>query len=183
MTFVSVTSEFAIVVRMAALRERAVSLAALMAVMEVSEPLDRNDELLSFGPHFGGGALDEFVSRLSALGLRYLDDFFEFAGDHPKWCAFGARLVPPGAMEIGTRLANVDLEEIEMRCNRATSGPWKSYVEGREEMSGSSFIMTGAEDIYLTGATVADQDFIAHARQDIPQLIEEVRRLQGLLSQ
>ena len=44
-------------------------------------------------------------------------------------------------------------------------------------MSGSSFIMTGGEDIYLTGATGADQDFIAAARQDVALLVEEVRRL------
>jgi hypothetical protein len=49
-------------------------------------------------------------------------------------------------------------------------------------MSGSDFIMTGAEDIYLTGATTADHDFIAHARQDVPRLISEIDRLRKLLS-
>lgn len=33
------------------------------------------------------------------------------------------------------------------------------------------------EDIELTGATNSDQDFIAHARQDIPRLLAEVERL------
>jgi hypothetical protein len=33
------------------------------------------------------------------------------------------------------------------------------------------------EDIELSGATVADQDFIAHAREDVPRLVAEVRRL------
>ncbi len=80
-----------------------------------------------------------------------------------------------------TFLTGDDLEEIKKRCDEATPGPWKSYVEGREEMSGSDFIMTGGEDIYLTGATVADQDFIAHARQDIPKLVAEVERLRKLL--
>ena len=74
-----------------------------------------------------------------------------------------------------------EIEEIKRRCGQATPGPWKSYVEGREEMSGSDFIMTGGEDIYLTGATAADQDFIAHARQDIPKLVAEVERLKKLL--
>jgi hypothetical protein len=32
-------------------------------------------------------------------------------------------------------------------------------------------------DIELFGATVADQDFIARARQDIPRLIDEIERL------
>jgi hypothetical protein len=78
-------------------------------------------------------------------------------------------------------LSDEDLEEIKKRCVAATPGPWKSYVEGREEMSGSDFIMTEGEDIYLSGATVADQDFITHARQDIPNLVAEVERLRKLL--
>jgi hypothetical protein len=78
-------------------------------------------------------------------------------------------------------LGDDDLEEIKKRCQEATPGPWKSYVEGRDEIVGSDFIMTEGEDIYLTGATVADQDFIAHARQDIPKLLAEVERLRKLL--
>lgn len=35
------------------------------------------------------------------------------------------------------------------------------------------------EDIELSGATEAGQDFIAHARQDIPRLITEIKRLRG----
>lgn len=38
--------------------------------------------------------------------------------------------------------------------------------------------MTDAEDIELLGATIADQDFIAHARQDIPKLLQEIKFLQ-----
>ncbi len=76
-------------------------------------------------------------------------------------------------------LSDEMLDEIERRSNRATPGPWKSYVERRDHISGSDFIMTTAEDIYLTGATVEDQDFIAHARQDVPLLLSEVRRLRA----
>ena len=77
-----------------------------------------------------------------------------------------------------------ELNEIELRANQAQKGPWKAYVENRDHESGSSFIMTGAEDggsrgedIELLGATDADYDFIAHARQDIPRLIHEIRQL------
>jgi hypothetical protein len=42
------------------------------------------------------------------------------------------------------------------------------------------FIQTAGEDIYLTGASEADQDFIAHARQDIPRLIAEIERLRSI---
>lgn len=83
-------------------------------------------------------------------------------------------------------LSREDLNEIRRRCNEATEGLWISYVEGRDQSSGESFILRGAEgarreDLYLTGATVADQDFIAHARQDIPRLIDEIERLQTRL--
>lgn len=73
------------------------------------------------------------------------------------------------------------LRAVEARANAATAGPWISFVEGREFTSGSSFIRTFGNDIELTGATIADQDFIAHARQDVLLLIQEVRRLSMLL--
>ena len=85
-------------------------------------------------------------------------------------------------------LTDGDLEQIELRCNAATKGPWESSVEGRDHLAGSNFIRTGgldndSPDIELIGATADDQDFIAHARQDVPRLLEEVRRLKRLLSQ
>lgn len=48
--------------------------------------------------------------------------------------------------------------------------------------------MTGSEhergeDIELIGATNNDQDFIAHARQDIPKLINEIKRLKQFIAQ
>ena len=90
----------------------------------------------------------------------------------------------------------IDAEIIGMkRRYEATSiAPWVTFVEGRDfELGGSSFIMTGipkgdniwgenrGEDIYISGGTIADQDFIAHARQDIPMLIAEIERLKALI--
>ena len=74
--------------------------------------------------------------------------------------------------------------EILERCAAASKAPWTSYVEGRDHEAGSNFIMVGegagrTADIELTGASVADQDFIANARQDIPRLVAEIRRLRG----
>jgi len=83
-----VTSEFGLIVRRSALAERQVDLHDLFAVMEVGERLDGSDEILSFGPHFGREALNTIISRLIELGLVYFDDFFEFCGDYPAWCAF-----------------------------------------------------------------------------------------------
>ena len=79
-------------------------------------------------------------------------------------------------------MTDEELKEIGARCQAATPGPWRAYVEGRDHESGSSFIMTGegrnrGEDIELAGATVADYDFIAHARQDVPRLLAEIERL------
>ena len=85
-------------------------------------------------------------------------------------------------------VTEAELNEIRARCDAATPPPWRSFVEGRDHTSGSSLIKRGEgaarhEDIELTGATVADQDFIAHARQDVPHLVAEVVRLRRVLKE
>ncbi len=85
-------------------------------------------------------------------------------------------------------LSDAGLQEISGRCEAATPGPWRSFVEGRDHTAGSSFIMTGigttrGNDIELSGATSADQDFIAHARQDISRLLDEIVRLRRFIRQ
>lgn len=82
-------------------------------------------------------------------------------------------------------LSEMELDEIRRRSEAATLGPWRSFIEGRDHTSGSSFIMTGTdtnrgEDIELSGASAADHDFIAHARQDVPRLLEEIMTLRNL---
>jgi hypothetical protein len=77
------------------------------------------------------------------------------------------------------------LLEVSSRVEAASPGPWKAFVEGRDHVSGSSFIRVGdgpqrRVDIELSGAIAADYDFIAHARQDIPLLVDEVRRLSAV---
>ena len=74
-----------------------------------------------------------------------------------------------------------EINDIKERVDKTTLGPWKSFIEGRDHTSGSSFIRTSGDDIELSGATTNDQDFIAAARQDVPALIEEVYRLRQLL--
>ena len=95
---IAVTSEFGLIVRRKALVERKVSLRNLFTVMQVSEAFDDSDELLSFGPHFGREAADMMVSRLTALGLVYFDDFFEFCGDYPSWCVFRGSYNPSSSI-------------------------------------------------------------------------------------
>lgn len=82
-------------------------------------------------------------------------------------------------MPTSDDLSADDLAAIEARVRATTPGPWRSVIEGRDQDSGSSFIMTEGEDIYLSGASDADQDFIAHARQDVPRLLAEIRRLKS----
>lgn len=72
-----------------------------------------------------------------------------------------------------------ELIAILSRCNSTTEGPWVSCVEGRDHTSGSDFIMTAKGDIELSGATVADQDFIAAAKTDIPRLVSIIANHYG----
>ena len=74
-------------------------------------------------------------------------------------------------------LSDIELAEIKRRADNATKGPWKAFIEDRDFECGSSFIRTQGKDIELTGASEADYDFIANARQDIPKLLDEIERL------
>lgn len=90
-------------------------------------------------------------------------------------------------MHDETVVTEEELLEIRARCDAATSGPWVAHIEGRDHTSGSDFIMRGSgesrhDDLELSGATTADFDFIAHARQDVPRLVSEVHRLRALLT-
>ena len=82
-------------------------------------------------------------------------------------------------------LTDAEVDEIAARCEAATPGPWRSFAEGRDHLGGNDFITAGGDedqspDIELTGASRAGQDFIAHARPDIPRLVAEVRRLRRI---
>ena len=81
-----------------------------------------------------------------------------------------------------------ELLAIEARVVAASEGPWESFVECRDHLGGDNFIRVGGlnddeADMYVSRdtapATVADQDFIAHDRQDIPRLLADVRRLRS----
>ena len=85
-------------------------------------------------------------------------------------------------------LSEKELQDIELRADQTQVGPWKACIEGRDQENISSFIQTGSEkdqgvNIQLKGATIADIDFIAHSKQDIPKLIKEIKELRSLLQQ
>jgi len=91
------------------------------------------------------------------------------------------------------RLTEAELGQIEQRCGAASKPPWQSFIEGRDHCGGDNFIRVGGmddsePDMYidrsvpgegLVCASDADLDFIAHARQDLPLLLAEVRRLRA----
>jgi len=80
-------------------------------------------------------------------------------------------------------MTDAELEELERLVTDASPAPWESIIEGRDNQSGSSFIGIGDEDMELhrqSGlASVADHDFIAAARNYMPRLLSEIRRLRG----
>ena len=74
--------------------------------------------------------------------------------------------------------------------DRGDPPPWRASVEGRDHMSGDAFIMIGRdgdrrEDLYLSRdsgpADAATHDLIAEARNALPFLIGEIRRLRSEL--
>jgi len=68
------------------------------------------------------------------------------------------------------------LKEIKDRADKATSGPWKSY--DRTE----AVTTDRPDDLELNvPLNVNDSNFIAHARQDIPWLLEERRKYKQAL--
>ncbi len=82
---VEATSEFGLIIRRAALPARGVAYEQVLHALEGDPPLDADDDLISFGPLFGRESLDEFIRRLTALGLEYYDDFSPLVFDLPRW--------------------------------------------------------------------------------------------------
>ncbi|MER8188301.1 hypothetical protein [Kitasatospora sp. NPDC094015] len=101
-------------------------------------------------------------------------------------------------MESAEVLPEEVLSAIERRADAATPGPWVGWLESRHGVGGTSFIRLradadGDDEIYLTRATGgcavvgadaqtdADIEFIAGARQDVPRLVNEIRRLRAVV--
>jgi hypothetical protein len=72
-----------------------------------------------------------------------------------------------------------DLQNLRNIIKEITPGPWKSFIEGRDHTSGSNFIQTGngCDDIEFVQVRQVDQDFIALARNILPELLEELDKL------
>ena len=89
-----------------------------------------------------------------------------------------------------TGLDDETLDRLMRLSDRGDPPPWNASVEGRDHKSGDTFIMIGAEgdrreDLYLSRdsgpADAPTHDLIAEARNALPVLIGEIRRLRSEL--
>lgn len=72
--------------------------------------------------------------------------------------------------------SGLDLDVIEARANAATPGPWGALSPRADGASP----VTRAGGAWIAPFTAEDDaEFIAHAREDVPALVDEVRRLRG----
>ena len=86
-------------------------------------------------------------------------------------------------------ISDVELCAMQQRADAASKGPWRSFIEDRDHTCGDEFIQVSdderEDDMYVSRGTKpaadADLDFIAAARQDVPRLIAEVKRLRDEL--
>lgn len=88
MSLIKADQDFSIVIRKSACREKRIELQVLKAVMLKNTLLGENQNLLSFGPHFGIEAAEDLSNALTRLGLEFWDDYFVFYGDIPYWIEF-----------------------------------------------------------------------------------------------
>lgn len=79
----------------------------------------------------------------------------------------------------GEKCLNVD--EIEARANQASPGPWRT---GRS-VHRTVYVCASSDGGFGCLAGLMDRPcdgrFVAHAREDVPALVAEVRRLRALL--
>lgn len=82
-----------------------------------------------------------------------------------------------------------ELREIEERANAATPRPWTvdgpPYWQGGSNGSfGNRNVLWGRISVAITPASARqdeDTEFIAHARTDVPRLLDTITHLRGLL--
>ena len=76
------------------------------------------------------------------------------------------------------------LQEIKARCEAATEGPWGLFKEAGADIIGNTEIIILEICCGIrTHATLREfnTDFIAHARQDLPDCLDEIERMKSLV--
>jgi hypothetical protein len=111
-----------------------------------------------------------------------------------EFIAMSRNVLPRLVNALEGKQASVTIEELDMIdavVNRATPGPWTAFIEEVQPIGGPSVIWVGGNDdpdMYLwLGAKIAspgDVNFVAHAREDVPIVVEAIRaRLHGTSEQ
>lgn len=91
-------------------------------------------------------------------------------------------------------MTDAELRAIEARSLKATAGPWETWsdlvvggptIENRPGLcrGGSGTICQMEENDFPEQVVKANQRFIAHARDDVPALVAEVKRLRALIGE
>ena len=88
-------------------------------------------------------------------------------------------------------MTEAQLEEIRVRCDAATPGPWRFVIHCENYGQGygaTTFFVQQGDELLKIGMAEGSQDalkmrndtqFIAHAREDISLLLYEIERLKG----
>lgn len=88
-------------------------------------------------------------------------------------------------------MTDEEMSAIEQRCQRATPGPWHVWptvYDGSQgwaishDADGEPAIGAAPCSLEQLATTAADSEFIAAARNDVPALLAEVRRLRECLA-
>lgn len=79
-------------------------------------------------------------------------------------------------------ITNEDLKAIRERAEKATSGPWRTEwghdeFRSRKKVVGTRIICGMQFELHMPIPN--DAEFIAHARTDVPALLDEIERLKG----
>ncbi|OTQ11759.1 hypothetical protein B6C87_07060, partial [Gilliamella apicola] len=116
--------------------------------------------------------IEQFINR-----CKNIDDTEVAQNYH----VFAEQLIP----QIST-LSEDELKQIQKRSDNVTFAPLQVDLAAHDHIS-NNFISLRSEqqrnkDIKLIDATDAEYDFIVHARQDIPKLLNEIRRLKTVIN-
>lgn len=81
-------------------------------------------------------------------------------------------------------MTDAELHEVEVRAKTATEGPWEhDQVESEGRLSWTVEMPKRPSNISEAEVftSLADAEFIAHARADVPALVAEIRELRARL--
>lgn len=81
-------------------------------------------------------------------------------------------------------MTDEDIKAIRERLVKATSGPWEFDQHGWLQSSSQTVISASHDGNFISNIDIdkSDAEFIAHARQDIPKLLETLKLAMGALT-